>query len=224
MSEPTVFDEGITASRFPILGLLDRPDDLPAALEDQLVSPHLRDLVEELSLFTPATADSIPPGLRARILASGLRDLTEDELRLLMRQPRVLLELQRAVLSEGGAYWDAVLTRTRTSIAETPRKPSTGWYRSPWAWAANAVTGLAAALAVTVFGAGKPPANGKVERQLREEVAALKQAHPPVVPADLPDGPPERSAVSSPDPPDLPEIDPEDLPEAPKTPRPNVDF
>ncbi len=253
MSDATLF-EG-TAGRFPLLDLLDRPDDLAGALEEWLLSPQLLELVRQLSGLAepsglrldarpepsglrldarPDTSglrlDARLPELKAKIVQSGLAILTEDELRLVMSQPHWLLELQTAVLLEGGPFWDEVALRVRTSgVRVRPAEPPAlegwpAWYRSPWAWAANALTFLAAAIAVIVIGARNAPQTGDVEARLSQQSARaetlarelddLRRLHPPALPADLPEDP--IATAAPPDPPDLPETDPNDLPEAPK--------
>jgi hypothetical protein len=90
----------------------DDPADLPGWLERQLVGLDLARLVAELEAVHGAAASSGPTldqvlgGRRAGVLAHGLTDLPADRLPLLLRQPRLLLDLQEQILIEGGSYWD----------------------------------------------------------------------------------------------------------------------
>lgn len=215
----------MSVPQFPILDLLDHPDDFPSAVEEHLVSPRLPDLLEQLALVHRPVDAALPGELRSRILSSGLSTLSEDEFGTLLSHPRGMLELQRAILLHGGAYWDGVIARSRGVVAVDPVVPapdpntaSPAWYQSPWAWAANVLTGLAAALVVLAFGSSDSPTRQELaqkDRQVKaltEELAALSRQHPPTTPTDLPEASP---LMAAPDPSDLPEGDPEDLPEGP---------
>ncbi len=165
---------------------LDIPDDparLPAWLEQQLVGFRLAELVGELSLVHGS-----PPGpalrevLGARlepVLAGGLRALPAPVLRHLLARPRLLLDLQELVFTEGGPYWDevsqpavpearAVLERGRRRLEAAARAPA-GTGPSGRAGVARwgrrlAVAGLAAAaavlLGVVIADRLNPPAAG----------------------------------------------------------------
>ena len=219
-----------------VLDLLDNPDTLPETIEEKLVGPDLPALVRELEAIHGATGavPELPAPLMARILSDGLVALTEDEFQTLLSQPRALLDLQKAVLLDGKEYWDEVLQRVGGHVAPAPTPnpamPVRPWYRSPWAWTANALTGLAASVALFVVVTSPGARLDDAERQLRDqaarndslgrELAALKQAHPPMLPADLPEQ--DFAITKTLDPSDLPENDPKDLPDAPKTNRSSV--
>ncbi len=91
------------------------PDD-PAALADwleqQLVGLDLGALAAELLAVqgdTPGpTLDALLGDDRAAVLGRGLKALPAGQVRLLLRHPRLLLDLQELVLIEGGAYWETV--------------------------------------------------------------------------------------------------------------------
>jgi len=212
-----------------ILELLDIPDALPETIEEIVVGPDLPALVRELETIHGSTGApaELPAPLLTRILSDGLIGLSEDEFQSLLRQPRSLLQVQKSVLLDGKEYWDEVLQRVGEQVTPPLKlvEPVRPWYRSPWAWTANALTGLAAS--VVLFMVVNNPVNrlDDADRQMREqaarnealvrELAALKLAHPPLMPADLPEQ--DYAIIKTADPPDLPENDPQDLPEAPKT-------
>ena len=89
------------------------PDD-PAALagwlDEQLVGPHLADLVAELRAvhgITPAGPDlsRILGANKQQVLHAGLKGLPPATLSQLLTHPDLLLELQELVLTEGSGYW-----------------------------------------------------------------------------------------------------------------------
>ena len=94
--------------------LLEIPDDtqaLPRWLESQLVGTELAALVAQLEAVHGASTsgvtslDELLGGSRASILRDGLGGLKSDQLRKLLVNPRLLLDLQEALLLEGGPYW-----------------------------------------------------------------------------------------------------------------------
>src|SRR6185369_977325 len=94
--------------------LLEIPDDtqaLPRWLESQLVGTDLAALVAQLEAVHGASTagatslDEVLGGSRASVLRDGLGGLKSDQLRKLLVNPRVLLDLQEALLLEGGPYW-----------------------------------------------------------------------------------------------------------------------
>jgi hypothetical protein len=228
------------APRSGLVDLLDRPDDLPEAIEERIVGPDLWELVSDLERFHgPVQAPvAIAADMLTRILNNGLVGLSDDEFHALMRQPRTLLQVQKVVLSHGSEYWDEV-ARRMVGPAFVPAVQELGearaaayrpWYRSPAAWAANVLTGLAASVAFLVLLDRQSTRLDDVERQLRDETArndtigrelfALKQAHPRTDPTDLPEV--EVSISLQNDPADLPEGDPDDLPVGQQQRRPEI--
>ncbi len=94
--------------------LLEIPDDtqaLPRWLESQLVGTDLAALVAQLEAVHGASTagatslDEVLGGNRASVLRDGLGGLKSDQLRKLLVNPRLLLDLQEALLLEGGPYW-----------------------------------------------------------------------------------------------------------------------
>ena len=210
-----------------VLDLLEEPDRLPEMIEEKLLGPDLPALVRELEAIRGSNhaSDELPASLLSRIVSDGLVGLSEEEFQSVLSRPRSLLPLQKAVLLEGKKYWDEVLQRVRGGVA--PVEPARPWYRSPWAWTANALTGLAASVAFFAVVSGRLDDRDQQLRDraarnetLSQEFASLKRSHPPVMPADLPEM--DLPVAQALDPPDLPENDPEDLPEAPKNRRSSV--
>ncbi len=92
---------------------LEIPDDpalLPGWLESHLVNTDLAALVAELE----AVHGEQPGGLsladvlrdrRDAVLSRGLAALPADGVKTLLRNPRLLLELQELILTEGGPCW-----------------------------------------------------------------------------------------------------------------------
>ena len=93
------------------LSIPDDPTQWAGWLEQQLVGLHLYELVEELKVFhqfpdDPAlNLNGVCGGQLARVFESGLSALSDAQVRLLLKTPRLLLELQEQVLEHGGTYW-----------------------------------------------------------------------------------------------------------------------
>lgn len=95
---------------------LDIPDDddaLAAWLERQLVGLELGNVVAGLRAFADRslTQRTLADWLgqdHAHVLSRGLTALPRERLRELFQSPRLLLELQELVLSQGGDYWRTV--------------------------------------------------------------------------------------------------------------------
>ncbi len=100
--------------------ILQLPDSFPdrrAWLERQLVGLELGDLVAELvAIHQSRSLNPIPsPSLDQafadqlpQLLNQGLSVLSEKQLGLLLKHPGLLMELQDAVLEQGGRYWETV--------------------------------------------------------------------------------------------------------------------
>ncbi len=146
---------------------LDIPDDSAALagwLEGHLTGLDLGLLVAELdavhgsSAGTADTLDDLLGNRRELVLNEGLGALPREDLRRLLVQPRLLLDLQELVLIEGGSHWqrlaanapgmhertervrarlEPVLQGARraederdqeNAVLHIPRR----WHRSPW--------------------------------------------------------------------------------------------
>jgi hypothetical protein len=104
-----------------ILYALDIPDDparLPGWLERHLVGMHLAELVAELSA---AHAGPVSEGTTLQealgahlesVLEEGLGRVPPQTLQQLLREPRLLLDLQEVIFACGEAYWDRVAQQT----------------------------------------------------------------------------------------------------------------
>ena len=123
--------------------------DQTAWLEKALVGPDLGRLVAELTaLHRPApggpTLDELLGKRRDTVPTHGLAGLSRSQVRGLLTRPALLWELQERVLSEGGPYWDRLLTQDaalqdavkrgrpaleavlRPKVRPAPDRP--GWY------------------------------------------------------------------------------------------------
>jgi hypothetical protein len=156
------------------MSIPEDPVDLPGWLERQLVSLELGALVAELTAVHGAAEGPELTGVlgdrREAVLARGLAALPASALRQLLRQPRLLLDLQELVLTEGGPYWQHLpkadpllatlaLRDERLLVSEiTPApslritsatpKPRASWWRSA---AVGLASAAAALLAVYLF-------------------------------------------------------------------------
>jgi len=182
---------------------LEIPDDqakLPGWLEEQLLGLDLAALVAELeAAHVPGSEKSslmkdILGRYRAAVLENGLGSLPSAQLRLLLRQPRLLLELQELILVEGGEYWrkqstvdresrqilDRGWTRLDSFLATggagagstRARVSTTPWYRR--ASVVSLATAAAVLAGVFVYERSLPPAGWGWSRPgaLREELSA----------------------------------------------------
>lgn len=171
-----------------ILFALDLPDDparLPGWLERHLVGMHLAELVAELSAVHAgplSEGTSLQEVLGPRlelVLEEGLSVLPPATLQQLLREPRLLLDLQELILTSGESYWETVvqpssqvrdvLTRGRCKLDEyitaqrrnedptaLPFRPAR-WYRRPIA--VSLMTAAAVLLAVLAFSQVFPPSS-----------------------------------------------------------------
>ena len=104
----------------------DEPAALADWIEQQLVGLDLGALVAELLAVhgdTPGPSLEIVLGeYRFAVLSSGLKVLPADRLGLFLKHPRLLLDAQEFVLTDGGAYWDTV-----SRSAELTARVQAGW-------------------------------------------------------------------------------------------------
>ncbi|MFN4260705.1 MAG: hypothetical protein ACK4RK_15520 [Gemmataceae bacterium] len=147
------------------------PSELAPWLERQLVGPRLAELVAELAAVhkvengSHASLNELLAHYQTPILSQGLSVLPAPQLSRLLRQPRLLLELQALVLEQGGSYWDRLIdaaapfpseirrgaNRLRQFLNQefiTPAVVQIAWYRRPW----FVSLATAAALVLTVSG------------------------------------------------------------------------
>ena len=129
----------------------DEPAALADWIEQQLVGLDLEALVAELLAVhgdTPGPSLEFVLGeYRSAVLSSGLKVLPADRLGLFLSHPRLLLDLQECVLTDGKAYWEtmprpAELTarvqagwrKFASSLPGMagPIAPSLPWYRQAW--------------------------------------------------------------------------------------------
>jgi hypothetical protein len=149
--------------------ILSMPEDLtqlPGWLEEQIMGTELASLIDELQALHGATQEravSLTELLgpqREAVLERGLGTLARLQLRQLLRQPSLLLDLQEEVLQEGGAYWDSVpvaaameqaADKCHARVMETVRATYPRVVRWPvpaWAWVASAAACVLLALAI----------------------------------------------------------------------------
>jgi hypothetical protein len=95
----------------------DDPAALPGWLERRLVAPDFARFVAELAAAHPERGRARLPARQLlgdwyrKALSDGLAAVPTGVLQQLLRHPHCLLELQEAVLTEGGPYWDDVAER-----------------------------------------------------------------------------------------------------------------
>src|SRR5262245_118366 len=95
------------------MNIPDQPGALAGWLEEQLVGLELAELVADWqAVHAPsghaATLDDVLGARRRDVLERGLAVVPPTDLRRLLRQPHLLLELQELVLEQGGTYWQQV--------------------------------------------------------------------------------------------------------------------
>lgn len=95
----------------PLLNMPDDPSKLPGWLEDQMLNGDVVTLAIELSAIATVPPDNretlngVLGATKSDVLNSGLQRLSSHCLRLLLRQPELLIELAELVLVDGGSYW-----------------------------------------------------------------------------------------------------------------------
>ena len=114
------------------LVLLEMPDEhgaLCAWLERRLLGVNLRDLVEQLQLVLGRR--DVPPSLASvcgdrldQVFQGGLSALGAAQVRALVANPTLLLELQERVLVEGGDYWSQLPADPRAVQAARDQWPA----------------------------------------------------------------------------------------------------
>src|SRR5262245_27095304 len=92
------------------LEIPDATADLAQWLERHLVGLHLGELVTELAVIqgSPGGTSDLRDVLGQEyvaVLESGLQSLSHEQLQMLSAQPRLLIELQELVLTQGGGFW-----------------------------------------------------------------------------------------------------------------------
>jgi hypothetical protein len=103
------------------------PAELPGWLERRLVAPDFARFIAELRATHPEPARThIPVRLIlgdwfSKVLSDGFAGVPVELLRQLLQQPRALFDLQAAVLSEGGHYWDEVAKKADELTAAVNR-------------------------------------------------------------------------------------------------------
>lgn len=166
---------------------MDIPDDPPALtswLERHIVGLDLAALVAELEAVHGEAGGSLTGLLGPRlgdVLDEGISALPPELLGQLLSRPRLLLELQAAVLSSGGDHWgrvgaastelDARADRGRERLAAflaseglpggsrrgaLPAPRATPWHRRPWV--VSLATAASVLLAVFAFERSRPGA------------------------------------------------------------------
>ena len=155
------------AMSLPALEIPENAYELAAWLEAMLATGDLRGLVAQLSSLRGAESKSVRAVLDRHlpeVLQSGLSVLSEDELRGLLASPASLLELQEAVMIDGGPFWQSKFSGTSPVVESTRRKVSSLQNELPQVQAVTTQTGkssftlplsalaLAAAVLLAVFG------------------------------------------------------------------------
>lgn len=98
-----------------LVGIPDNPSEWPHWLDQQLVGCELGNLVDELRLVVPVNETQDIPLLAtvcgdqmSDVLLAGCSALSDSQLRSLLRNPELLLELQERIFTEGSDYWQSV--------------------------------------------------------------------------------------------------------------------
>jgi hypothetical protein len=191
------------------MAIPDDPAELPDWLAQHLVGLDLAQLVAELSAVHAPPAGGAPwlaevlGEWQEAVLREGLQALPPERLRQLLRWPRLLLELQELVLSEGGPYWNQV-GRTSAALEEQvarghrqleaflaaaarqrpatpavlPLRGALAWYRRPWV--VSLATAAAVLLAVLAYQRYDPPG-----RPSPQAVAGWGWSKPGALPEDV---------------------------------------
>ena len=119
--------------------------ELARWLDRQIAGPDLGRLIDELSAVHGAGDDRVdlPAVLghyHPKVIEKGLGELSEKRLRALLRYPKLLADLQDAVIAANSPYWNALFDqpelaaaagRARMSLDETPVTPKARPARTP---------------------------------------------------------------------------------------------
>jgi hypothetical protein len=108
--------------KLPALDMPDDPQLIPGWLERHLMGVELGELVAELEAVhgpaeTPTTLDKVCGQEFSQILEHGLSVLSREQVRRLLKQPDLLLELQEQALIHGGAYWASIPVEPKLAAA-----------------------------------------------------------------------------------------------------------
>ena len=105
--------------RVHCLEIPEQLDQIPRWLEEQLVGTDLGALAAELATVhrsqepTTQSIDDLLGRGKDEVLTKGLSSVSPSVIQKLLTEPRLLLELQQLILTEGGGYWDQLLARSK---------------------------------------------------------------------------------------------------------------
>lgn len=119
--------------------------ELAGWLDRQIAGPDLGRLIDELSAVHGAGDDRVDlqavlGHYQQRVIEKGLGELSEKRLRALLRYPKLLGDLQDAVIEANSPYWNAlfdqpelatVAGRARMSLDQAPVAPKARPARTP---------------------------------------------------------------------------------------------
>jgi hypothetical protein len=100
----------------------DDPERLGGWLEGHLVGLELGNLTTELAAVHQRAGDDksslgdILGEQRSELLEDGLSTLSAGQMRRILQTPRLLMELQELILSEGGSYWVQLAGSAETDV------------------------------------------------------------------------------------------------------------
>lgn len=106
-----------------LLDIPNDPADWPEWLERELIGLELGDLVVQLQILTgpveapSPTLEEVCGSALGAVLQAGLSRLDEQQIRMLLAHPVLLLELQERLLTAGGEHWFSLpLTETQQKL------------------------------------------------------------------------------------------------------------
>ena len=147
----------------------DDPAEIARWLETVLCHGDLRGLVAQLGAvadnsYPPANLNDLVGEQRDSMLQQGLGSLSHSQIRMLLCNPSLLLQLQETVMLDGGPYWQAKFASSRdsTTVEATrrhlqqlrgvrPVQPSSPEPRQR-TWSISMLTAIAASLLLVAFG------------------------------------------------------------------------